>query len=126
MKLILSTLSSPNRLVFTQNRANGSKEVVKSILINGGANVVDKRTMITPAGVITELTDEEYAMVISSAWYKRQNAGGFVRPVESKSEAEEPKKKGMKSKDNSAQKTDSDYGVNNVKVKTGKPSDDVE
>lgn len=126
MKMILSTLSQPNELVFTQDNPNGSKRIVKRILIKGGANVVDRKTMVTPAGVITELNDKDYELVINSPWFKRQEKAGFVRPVEDASSADNPKKKGMKSKDKSSQKTEKDYEKDGLKVHTGKPSDDKE
>lgn len=109
MKLILSTLSSPQTVCITKKQGNGSLKIVKRIHINGGANVADRKTLLTPAGVVTELTDEDYEMLIASDFYKRQNAAGFLRPVETKAEAEEPTKKGMNKRDKSAQKTQADY-----------------
>lgn len=126
MKLILSTLTSPQDVTFTRKRPNGSLEVVKKIHINGGANVADRKTLITPQGVITELTDADYDLLVSCEWYKRQEKAGFIRPVESVSDADKPEKKGMKKRDKSAQKTEKDYGEKGVKVHTGKPSDDVD
>ena len=109
MKLILSTLSSPQTVCITKKQGNGSLKIVKRIHINGGANVADRKTLLTPAGVVTELTDEDYELLIESDFYKRQNAAGFLRPVETKAEAEEPTKKGMNKRDKSAQKTKDDY-----------------
>ena len=62
-----------------------------------------------PCVIYTELTDEDYELLIESDFYKRQNAAGFLRPVETKAEAEEPTKKGMNKRDKSAQKTKDDY-----------------
>lgn len=126
MKLILSTLTSPQVVSFTRKRPNGSLEVYKKIRINGGANVADRKTFVTPQGVITELSDADFDLLTHCEWYKRQEKGGFIRPVEAASDADDPKKKGMKRRDKSAQKTDKDYGANGVKVHTGKPSDDAD
>lgn len=126
MKLILSTLTSPQDVSFTRTRPNGSLEVYKEIHINGGANVADRKTFVTPQGVITELSDEDFDLLTNCEWYKRQEKGGFIRPVEAASDADDPKKKGMKRRDKSAQKTDKDYGENGVKVQTGKPSEDAD
>lgn len=126
MKLILSTLTSPQDVSFTRTRPNGSLEVYKEIHINGGANVADRKTFVTPQGVITELSDEDFDLLTNCEWYKRQEKGGFIRPVEAASDADDPKKKGMKRRDKSAQKTEADYGENGVKVQTGKPSEDAD
>ena len=63
MKLILSTLSSPQTVCITKKQGNGSLKIVKRIHINGGANVADRKTLLTPAGVVTELTDEDYVSI---------------------------------------------------------------
>lgn len=110
MKLILSTLSSPQTVCITKTQGNGSLKIVKRIHIKGGANVADRKTLLTPAGVVTELTDEDYELLIASDFYKRQNEAGYIRPVETKAEADEPAKKGMNERDKSAQKTQADYG----------------
>lgn len=124
MKLILSTLSAPAKLVFTVKQSNGKLSVGKTILIKGGANVIDRKTLATPLGVVTELNDKDYELVINSDWYKRQNKAGFVRPVEKKDDADEPTKKGMNSKDNSAQKTEADYKDKKIKPKSNKEADE--
>lgn len=109
MKMILSTLSCAQEVAFTKTQGNGSLAIVKKIHINGGANVADRKTLVTPAGVVTELTDEDFAALIETDFYKRQNAAGFLRPIETKGEADEPEKKGMRKKDKSAQKTEADF-----------------
>lgn len=124
MKMILSTLTSAQSVVITEKSANGALHIVKRIHINGGANVADRKTLITPQGVVTELTDEDYALLITTDFYKRQERAGFLRPVESKDAAEDTKKAGMKKRDKSSQKTEADYKDSDVKVKTGKPKDD--
>lgn len=124
MKMILSTLTSAQNVAITKKAANGAIQIVKRIHINGGANVADRRTLITPQGIVTELSDEDYNLLISTDFYKRQEKAGFLRPVESKDAAEDTKKAGMKRKDKSSQKTEADYEGTGVKVRTGKPKDD--
>lgn len=126
MKLILSTLTAAQNVVLTKKGANGALVVVKTITINGGANVADKKTLVTPSGVVTELSDKDFDMLKETDFYKRMEKRGHIRPIEHKSEAEDTKKNGMKQKDNSAQKTDEDYADAEAKPKTGKPSDDAE
>lgn len=107
MKLVLSTLSAPQKIIV--NLKDGKKRV---IFLKGGANVIDRKTLITPQGVITELSDEDYALLVSTDFWKRQEKGGYLRPVETKDAAEDTAKAGMKKKDRSAQKNKHDYGEN--------------
>lgn len=109
MKLILSTLTAPQTVAITKKTDNGSLVVVKIIEIKGGANVIDRKTMTTPEGVVTELSDADFELLKETAFYKRMVIRGHLRPVETKSAAEDTKKAGMKNKDKSAQKTDADF-----------------
>ena len=109
MKMILSTLTSPQDVVLTRKTESGALEIVKTITLKGGANVIDRRTLITPQGVITELSDDDFDLLEKTAFYKRMKSRGFLRPVEAKETAEDTKKAGMEKKDNSAQKTEEDF-----------------
>lgn len=108
MKQILSTLSAPNAVCITRKLPNGNKAIVKRIIVKGGANVADKKTLVTPRGVITELQDADFDILKGTDWWKRMESRGFVRVVETKSAAEDPEKAGLKKKDKSAQKTKED------------------
>ena len=109
MKLILSTLTSPQSVCITSNTASGALVVSKRITINGGANAIDRRTLNTPEGVVTELTDEDYDALIQTDFYKRMESRGYLRKVSTKSAGENTKRAGMKEKDKSAQKVKSDF-----------------
>lgn len=125
MKLILSTLTEAQKVVVTKKAPNGSLVIVKSILIKGGANKVDRKTLVTPQGVVTELTDEDFELLKSTPFYERMEKRGHIRPVETKDAAEDTKKAGMEKQDGSAQKTEADF-AEGEKPKTGKPTDDDE
>lgn len=109
MKMILSTLSAPQDVAITRKTDNGALMIVKTIHINGGANVIDRRTLMTPQGVVTELTDADFELLKGTAFYQRMEKRGHLRPVETKETAEDTEKAGMKKKDASAQKTEDDY-----------------
>lgn len=109
MKMILSTLTSPQDVVLTKKTDNGALSVVKTITLKGGANVIDRHTLVTPQGVITELSDADFDLLKQTAFYKRMESRGYLRPVETKDTAEDTKKAGMERKDNSAQKTEEDF-----------------
>lgn len=109
MKMILSTLTAPQDVVLTKKTDNGALVAVKTITLKGGANVIDRHTLVTPQGVITELSDADFEMLKKTAFYKRMESRGFIRPVEAKEAAEDTKKAGMEEKDKSAQKTEEDF-----------------
>ena len=109
MKMILSTLTSPQDVVLTKKTESGALEIVKTITLKGGANVIDRHTLATPQGVVTELSDDDFDLLKQTAFYKRMESRGFLRPVEAKETAEDTQKAGMEKKDNSAQKTEEDF-----------------
>jgi hypothetical protein len=109
MKMILSTLTAPQDVVITKKTESGALEIVKTITIKGGANVIDRRTLATPQGVVTELSDADFDQLKKTAFYQRMESRGYLRPVEAKETAEDTKKAGMEKKDKSAQKTEEDF-----------------
>lgn len=125
MKLVLSTLSAPQSVCLTQKAPNGALRIVKRIMLNGGANVIDRRTLLTPQGIITEVSDKDFDLLKETDFWKRQEKAGYLRVVETKDAAEDTKKAGLKTKDRSSQKTEKDFSAD-AKPKTGKPSDDAE
>lgn len=109
MKYILSTLTAPQLVALTAKNANGSLIITKEIYINGGANVINKKTLITPRGVITQLSDEDFKLLVETKWYKRMHERGYICPCETLTDDENPQKKGLKAKDKSAQMDEKDY-----------------
>ena len=125
MKLILSTLSAAQNVAITKKGVNGALEIVKTIHINGGANVANRKTLVTPYGVVTELSDDDFKALTETDFYKRMEKRGHIRPVETKDDADDPKKKGMNKGDKGAQLTPEDYEAQGKDApKTGKPQDD--
>lgn len=84
-----------------QNRA----QKIKEILIKGKANVVDPRTLVTPTGVVTEVSDADLELLKKSAAFQRHVARGFMRVMHE----HELNTKDMQKQDNSAQIRDVDY-----------------
>ena len=125
MKMILSTLTEPQTVAITKKADNGALVIVKRIHINGGANKIDRRTLVTPQGVVTELTDADFELLKQTDFYQRMEKRGHIRPVETKDAAEDTKKAGMKAKDKSAQKTEADYGEGEKPV-VGKKAEKAE
>jgi len=92
---IYSTLTSAQRY----KTKNGVVE------INGGANLATRRTLDTPRGVVTEITEEQYkALLEDSLSFSNHIKNGFVTSDEKKADANDVAKN-LNPKDKSAQKT---------------------
>ena len=77
-KYICSNLASDNRYTmwskYDKNN-NGLPVKGRSVLINGGSSVVNKRHLITPYGVVTAIKDEELELL-------KKNCPSFSRHLE--------------------------------------------
>ena len=78
---------------------------IKDIIIKGRANVVDPRTLVTPTGAVTEISDADLELLKKSAAFQRHVARGFMRVMQES----ELNTADMQKKDNSAQLQDSEY-----------------
>lgn len=59
---------------------NGAKRnIKKSVLIKGGAGLPKHRTLITPYGVKTEVSDEDLAFLESNQAFQRHAKRGFMK-----------------------------------------------
>ena len=80
---------------------------VKEIVIKGMANVIDPRTMATPTGVVTEVSDADLELLKKSSAFQRHVARGFMRVMD-KSELDTSE---MQKRDNSAQLMDAEFAA---------------
>lgn len=78
-----------------------------SVLINGGAGVINKKTMETPKGIITEVSEEDLKFLKTQSLFNEKVANGSLEIVESEKKAKESSKKGKK--DKGAQLTAKDF-----------------
>lgn len=110
MAFITSTMSAPISYVFYKTLPGGMKTVAEEIKIKGGANVADKKTILTPRGVSTEVTEEQLALLKTHPIFKEHLKRGFVTVVETKYKEEAEKAaEDLEKKDASAPKTPADY-----------------
>lgn len=78
-----------------------------SVLINGGAGVINKKTMETPKGIITEVSEEDLKFLKTQSLFNEKVKNGSLEIVESEKKAKESSKKGKK--DKGAQLTAKDF-----------------
>ena len=124
MVYIYSTLSSDqNYIVYktptTQKTAN-TPQRQKVVLINGKANITNKN-LLTPQGVVTEVTEAELEILKTVGAFNKHVANGFLRVDTKKVEIEKAVVQ-MEKKDKSAPKNAEDIEGkgDKIKVKTNK------
>lgn len=84
---IYSTLTSDQ--IYTNYKAspNGVPQATSKIFVKGGANLMTKH-MVTPRGVVTEVTAEELAELRNNEVFKLHQANGFIQVSEAKTDVE--------------------------------------
>ena len=80
-----------------------------SVIIKGGANVIDKKTMQTPKGVVTEVSKEDLEFLKTQYLFNYKVEKGSYEIVESEKKAEEKIKKSKRKKEGGAQLTAQDF-----------------
>lgn len=117
MPYIVSSLSADNRYAFYEKTSGNVLRVKKEILIKGGANVTDKKTLLTPHGAVTEVSEQDLELLKTNIGFKNHLEKGFLKIVETdnKYKAEETAEK-MGTKDKSAQRTPADYAKGGKKA----------
>lgn len=61
-----------------------TKRRIWDCLIFGGAGVMDKRKLITPEGVVTEITDEALETLMTIEAFKRDMDNGFIKVLKNR------------------------------------------
>jgi hypothetical protein len=85
--------------------------IAQSVTINGGSNVVDK-FIRTPRGVMTEITEDQLAIIEQDGVFQIHKAKGFITVDANLHDVEKVVSGGMESADSSAQLTPNDFGDN--------------
>lgn len=90
-------------------RTKTGVDVEGSITIKGGANVIDKKTLETPKGIITEVSDKDLEFLKTQYLFNFKVEHGSYEIVESEKKAKEKIKKSTRAKDGGAQLVAQDF-----------------
>ena len=110
---ITSKMASAVDYVFYKQGANKINFEDEVIHVNGGADVINKRTLETPSGAVTELTSEQYDKLKNHPLFKTHVENGFISVCGNEKEAQKADKD--LNKDKSSQITPDDYEKGNSK-----------
>lgn len=108
MKYIYSTLTGSQEYVQWARGKNEMSRKVGSILIKGGANLPPK-TLVTPRGVLTALSDEDHDLICKSHVFQTHLKGGFIVVEDKPAESPDQVASDMTSRDHSAPLTSQDF-----------------
>ena len=78
MPHITSTLTAPQEYAEWTEQPGGGLKIIKSVIVQGGANVANKH-FVTPQGVVTEVTDEQADFLKNHVGFKEHQERGFVK-----------------------------------------------
>lgn len=94
-KYICSKLASDNAYTAwnkAQKNGNDLPKVNRQVLVKGGSGVANDRIM-TPYGVITEISDEDYKLVVDNCpGFNRHVKSGFLKVLDKNPSASDTKK----------------------------------
>lgn len=119
-KYIMSKMTSNVNYTIYAKAPSGLPVVKQIITVRGGADVIDKKTLVTPEGVLTVISDDEYNKLQLNPIFRRHLERGMISVSSNESNAEKTSKE--LSKDSSAQLTPKDYkksGKNKPKTEKG-------
>jgi hypothetical protein len=76
---VYSTLTSDMKYTIYKDRSTDLPVVERTIFINGGANLADKKNpLVTPKGFVTEISDEDYEALKTNAVFQLHVKNNFV------------------------------------------------
>lgn len=105
---VYSTLTADNAYAVYAHNPNQDLPVIeRSILVKGGNGVATKH-LVTPRGVVTEISDDDMELLEKDYHFQEHKRLGFIT-VEKKEIPVEKAIKNMAPKDKSAPKTPADY-----------------
>lgn len=115
MPFVYSTLSCDQR--YTKYSEEKDPNILpreeRSVLINGGANIAD-RNLVTLQGVVTQVSDEDLALLKQNSLFQTHQQNGFITIESSKVDVEKVVGD-METRDKSAPLTPEDFEVEDKK-----------
>jgi hypothetical protein len=78
MPLIFSTMTGSVTYTDWKLSPGGLSIAGQQVTIKGGANVADRKTIITPRGVGTQVSDKELAFLENDPTFKMHKQNGFI------------------------------------------------
>lgn len=101
---VYSTASNDTLYSDQVKNPGGIAKITRSVRIKGGANVINGRSLHTPRGVATKVSDDDMQFLLENKAFLRHKKAGYVTHTQIKADADEVAAK-LTTKDGSAQET---------------------
>ena len=101
-----STSSQDMKYCIFADDGHGKSTPIKEITIFGNANVVNPRTLESPTGVVTEVSEVDYELLKKNPHFQRHCAKGFLKVMPDVSQLDTSD---LQKRDNSSQLQDYEY-----------------
>jgi hypothetical protein len=119
--VIYSTLTAPQEYALWKSNKDITTKV-RSVIINGGANVADK-FLVTPKGAVTIVNDEQLEVLQSNPSFKRHKDRGFILVEAGKAQSDVEKAiSDMTGRDESSPLVPEDYAEGKAPVTSDAPA----
>lgn len=118
---VYSTLTMDQEYtLFKARDAEQVPVIERSVIIHGGANVANRKTVVTPKGVMTQIDGDQLKLLRNNHVFVQHEAGHYIIVVIGKRAELKEVLKDMKKKDGNAPLTPEDYvkGKGGLHVKT--------
>jgi hypothetical protein len=111
-KYIASTLSNSVEYVLYEGTEDPKQmpNARASVIIAGGANMADKH-FVTPAGVITSVTNEELALLDKNEVFKLHKTNGYLQIMDSEPKRVEDAAADMNAREPASPLVDEDFST---------------
>ena len=109
---VVSTLTSSQAYTIFKNQDAEGRKIPRAdrvVTVNGGHGVANSKSLITPQGVVTVITEEQAALLNDVPMFKRHEKRGFVKILKKKPDATKSSSD-MKQADGSAPLKADDFG----------------
>lgn len=110
MPYVYSTLTADQNYTLYPADADPRQipKALQTVFIAGGANVVDNHSMVTPRGVVTEVSDEQMKVLEKIPAFDKHRKAGFIS-IDKIMNAPDEVAKDMTPQDESSQLVDDDF-----------------
>ena len=121
---LFSTLTFDNLyVIYKKTDVNANPVIEKKVLIKGG-HLMATKSLITPKGIMTEISDEDFEVLKQDYGFIQHEKNGFLKVEKKKMDAEKASIS-MEQKDGSTPKTPEDFeksesGMGNTYKSKGK------
>jgi hypothetical protein len=105
MPYVYSTATASIRYTEFKKVTKDINQPVRSVTILGGSNVANQKTLVTPLGVPTQVSQDDLDWLLKDVHFQKHMDRGYMKIEKTKKDSEKVVAAGMQTRDNSAPET---------------------